>query len=351
MFYEGFFMSGFVYIWYDRKHKRYYIGSHWGSQDDGYICSSTWMLNSYTRRCGDFTRRILAVKETREEMYREEYRWLSMIKDHEYRQGAKSRYYNLHKHAGHWSIIDDTRKTVGERISAKLKGRKNGPPSEETRQKIAAAQLGQKRPHASWTEERREDMSKRMKGRKREDLGEEWKKNHAEAMSRRRGRPGTPWTDEQRQKNSAAQRGLPKDPGAVAKMREKINEGWANGRVHPMQGKQHTEEARQKISEAQRGRANRPGTPHTDESKQKMRDGIARSRAEGRGRWAGYVRPERPPKEPRPRKKIVRSPEAVARRKETMARKYAEGYVSPRKGAVFSEEHRRRLSEAKRARA
>ena len=33
---------GFVYIWYDRKHHRYYIGCHWGTIDDGYICSSNW---------------------------------------------------------------------------------------------------------------------------------------------------------------------------------------------------------------------------------------------------------------------------------------------------------------------
>ena len=26
---------GFVYIWYDRKYKKYYIGSHWGYENDG----------------------------------------------------------------------------------------------------------------------------------------------------------------------------------------------------------------------------------------------------------------------------------------------------------------------------
>ena len=25
---------GFVYIWFDRKHRRFYIGSHWGTEDD-----------------------------------------------------------------------------------------------------------------------------------------------------------------------------------------------------------------------------------------------------------------------------------------------------------------------------
>ncbi len=27
---------GFIYLWRDRKHNRYYLGSHWGSEDDGY---------------------------------------------------------------------------------------------------------------------------------------------------------------------------------------------------------------------------------------------------------------------------------------------------------------------------
>ena len=50
---------GFIYIWRDRKHKRYYIGSHWGTEDDGYICSSPWMSQAYKHRPNDFKRRIL----------------------------------------------------------------------------------------------------------------------------------------------------------------------------------------------------------------------------------------------------------------------------------------------------
>ena len=40
---------GFVYIWYDKKRKMYYIGSHWGTDDDGYICSSNRMRDAYRR--------------------------------------------------------------------------------------------------------------------------------------------------------------------------------------------------------------------------------------------------------------------------------------------------------------
>lgn len=71
---------GFVYIWRDRKHNRYYIGSHWGSTEDGYICSSKWMKKSFKRRPEDFKRRIIEtditdVKYTRSR----EYYWLQLI--------------------------------------------------------------------------------------------------------------------------------------------------------------------------------------------------------------------------------------------------------------------------------
>jgi hypothetical protein len=50
---------GFVYLWFDRKHKRYYVGAHWGKEDDGYICSSNWMRDAYKKRSQDFLREIL----------------------------------------------------------------------------------------------------------------------------------------------------------------------------------------------------------------------------------------------------------------------------------------------------
>lgn len=70
---------GFVYIWRDRKHKRFYIGAHWGTEDDGYICSSTWMRNSYRRRPQDFKRRILFRCESKNNVWDKEYEWLKLI--------------------------------------------------------------------------------------------------------------------------------------------------------------------------------------------------------------------------------------------------------------------------------
>lgn len=109
---------GFVYIWYDRKHKRYYIGAHWGSESDGYICSSPWMRKAYSRRPEDFKRRILErVYTDRKQTFIAEEKYLDLIKKEEF--GKK--YYNLRNIKGHWSTSDEKVKTLREKISETAK--------------------------------------------------------------------------------------------------------------------------------------------------------------------------------------------------------------------------------------
>ena len=107
---------GFVYIWYDRKYKRYYVGCRWGREDDGYVCSSSWMKASYKKRPDDFKRRIIArVYTNRADLHEEEYRWLSMMKQEELRG---PRYYNIcNHHFGHWSTDNKKQLSVKEKIS------------------------------------------------------------------------------------------------------------------------------------------------------------------------------------------------------------------------------------------
>jgi len=125
---------GFVYIWFDRKHKRYYIGSHWGKEDDSYICSSTWMRNSYNRRKRDFKRRIIIrVYTNRQDLLNIEHEYLTMIPDDQ----LGKKYYNLTKHLnGHWTTEEDKIKTVGQKISEAKRGKSNGPRSQEVKDKI-----------------------------------------------------------------------------------------------------------------------------------------------------------------------------------------------------------------------
>jgi len=135
-------MSGFVYVWYDRKHKRYYVGSHWGTEDDGYICSSNNMKQNFRNRPQDFKRRIIArVITSHKDLLNEEQRWLNMIKPNEF----GFRFYNINGKAGtyYWWMNEETKKLVGQKISdehkqakreAWNKGKKL---SEEHKQKIA----------------------------------------------------------------------------------------------------------------------------------------------------------------------------------------------------------------------
>ena len=81
---------GFIYIWRDKIRKMYYVGSHDGSPDDGYISSSHWLTSEVKYRPQDFKRRIIKMIEI-SDMKTEEYRLLNMIKENEF--GKK--YYNL----------------------------------------------------------------------------------------------------------------------------------------------------------------------------------------------------------------------------------------------------------------
>jgi hypothetical protein len=144
---------GFVYIWYDRKHKKYYVGCRWGCEDDGYICSSPWMKRGYKRRPEDFKRRILSkIFTNKKDLLEEEYKWLSMIKKEE----LSKKYYNLHNHHfGHWSIDEDSKISVSEKI--KLSHSKK-----EVKEKLRNQKLGDLNPM-----KRPEVVSKRL---------ESWKK-------------------------------------------------------------------------------------------------------------------------------------------------------------------------------
>ena len=110
---------GFVYIWRDRKHNRYYIGAHWGTEEDGYICSSSWMRQAYRHRSSDFKRRILErIYTNRIDTFNAEQKWLDLIQEHE----IKTRYYNLNiKVSDYWHKYEDKRLTISEKIAIKTK--------------------------------------------------------------------------------------------------------------------------------------------------------------------------------------------------------------------------------------
>lgn len=83
-------MQGFIYIWRDKVRNMYYVGSHDGSIDDGYISSSHWLTAEVRYRPADFKRRILKFVDL-QNLKLEEYKFINLIKDDEF--GKK--YYNL----------------------------------------------------------------------------------------------------------------------------------------------------------------------------------------------------------------------------------------------------------------
>lgn len=181
---------GFVYIWYDKKHKRYYIGCHWGNTEDGYICGSKWMKKSHKRRPTDFTRRILKIVYDRKTLLDEEYSWLSKIKDNE----LGKKYYNLTKHHnGHWSTDLKRKETIGQKISKANKGRAPGIPkgsilSEETKKKISSStskamiEYYRKNPRTEKTRKKISENSKKAQAEHR--IGMHGKKHTEETIQK-----------------------------------------------------------------------------------------------------------------------------------------------------------------------
>ena len=147
---------GFVYIWYDKKRKMYYLGSHWGTINDGYICSSNRMRDAYRRRPDDFKRRVIQNNVSRETLLEEEHKWLQRIQDDE----LGKKYYNLRKHKwGHWST--DINRSVN--VKNKLIGNKNRlgkKKSKEECEKISKSLTGKIR-----TAESKKKQSDKLKGK------------------------------------------------------------------------------------------------------------------------------------------------------------------------------------------
>ena len=83
-------MVHFIYLWYDRSRKMFYVGQHSGELDDGYLSSSKWLSGEIRYRTLDFKRRILKICSSKNEAQILEGQLLQKIREHEF--GTK--YYN-----------------------------------------------------------------------------------------------------------------------------------------------------------------------------------------------------------------------------------------------------------------
>lgn len=200
---------GFIYIWYDRKRKMYYIGCHWGTTNDGYICSSKRMRDNYRNRPQDFKRRILRSNIEREKLLEEEFKWLDLIGDNE----LGKKYYNHSKrHFGHWSANPKQTAAMRERNLGKnnpMFGKKH---PELWIKKMSENNSGERNPFfgKKHSEESKKKMSETRKGKK---TGKSWNK-------------GIPMKNEVKQVLSSK----------------------FSGEGNPFFGKKHSEETKKRIS-------------------------------------------------------------------------------------------------------
>lgn len=114
--------TGFVYCWTDKKTNILYVGSHKGHIEDGYICSSKYMLEEYNKRPEDFSRQIVA-----------EGNWLEMrILESKILMGFDvkndDKFYNMHNSDGNFYLKFHTK---------------------ESKKKISKSKTGKKRPDVS----------------------------------------------------------------------------------------------------------------------------------------------------------------------------------------------------------
>jgi len=93
--------SGFIYIWFDAEAKKYYIGSHKGTIEDGYRGSGLFFKKAYSKRPEKFKRRILEYVHEKENIIERENYWLSMIDP----KDLGKKYYNLKKVAAGGDIV------------------------------------------------------------------------------------------------------------------------------------------------------------------------------------------------------------------------------------------------------
>lgn len=222
---------GFVYIWFDVKKKMYYVGCHWGDVNDGYICSSKWMRDTYRRRPQDFRRRVIKSNLSRENMYLEEQRYFDMIKLEE----IKKRYYNLSLSSKDpWHKHPLKSKSIGQKISYSKKGKKYNITTEqliERGKKISETKKRKIAERGGFTEEHREKLRLAKLGKKHT---EEWKHTNSIRMkkqwsdgTRKRAVPKQTMSREEQDKLCSNQlKNRWADPVWASNQKTKLKESW-----------------------------------------------------------------------------------------------------------------------------
>lgn len=166
---------GFIYKWTNTRNGKYYVGSHHGSTDDGYIGSGVWFKRAYKAEPEVFVRVILEYIPVDDPMLtieREEHYLLN-----ECEVGNKDKCYNISRKAGGgWSLHGKSEEEIQEIYAKISRSLKNKPLAEKTAaiekakatiasqpERYAAAIQRSRETKHKWTEERRAQMVQKMR--------------------------------------------------------------------------------------------------------------------------------------------------------------------------------------------
>ena len=170
---------GFIYMWHDLKRNMYYIGSHMGDENDGYVCSQARMRNARTRRPDTFKRIVIQyiINDDRDLLLKEERKWLSLIQNDE----LNVRFYNACK-----NVFSDNR----DQVYIGVKNHWEDPEKRETH-----VQSMKK----SWTPERKAAHAEKLRRRwkegsykERPPISDEVRKQQIETKKTRERKPYSP---------------------------------------------------------------------------------------------------------------------------------------------------------------
>jgi hypothetical protein len=214
----------------------YYVGCHWGTIDDGYVCSSNRMYNTHKRRPETFKRRIIKRGIEKQNLLEEEYKWLKLIPTDQL--GRK--YYNLHNHHfGHWTNNPNTQ-SIKEKISQAKSGVKTKMTEEQLAdrgRKISEAKAEKRKEREELGLPLRQKPTKPIKSRGPQS--EESNKKRSETMKqawidgKAKGITGMSieWSEERRQNHKASLQGAHdnRDNSAYS---EAVKIAWADGKYN-----------------------------------------------------------------------------------------------------------------------
>lgn len=158
---------GFVYLWKDTKRNKFYLGSHSGFLNDGYVGSNNHLLCAYRARPETFRRRILEYYQSCPNSFirEREQKWLSLIKIDE----LNLKYYNIKPFASGgdiYSLLPKENKRIARlksnsRIRTLLKSGKDLESAEKIiEEENVKAMLSKKKPGEVWTGRKHRQESK-----------------------------------------------------------------------------------------------------------------------------------------------------------------------------------------------